>query len=122
MNALADRTVIYDSDCGFCTQSARWVSKNGRVNVVPWQGLDLAALGLTEADVMAAAYWYDEGRVKASADQAIGYSLIARGGFPGLLGRIIIAPGVRLLAAPVYRVVAKNRHRLPGGTAACALK
>ena len=38
-----------------------------------------------------------------------------------LIGRLLQLPPVRALAWPGYRWVARNRHRLPGGTAACAL-
>ena len=38
-----------------------------------------------------------------------------------LLGRLLQLPLVRVLADRVYRVLAANRMRLPGGTAACAL-
>jgi predicted DCC family thiol-disulfide oxidoreductase YuxK len=30
-------------------------------------------------------------------------------------------PIVRKLAAAIYRVIANNRHRMPGGSPACAL-
>src|SRR5215218_7513306 len=53
---------VYDGDCGFCTASASWIGRRLRVpvRVAPWQSLDLAALGLVEADVTSAAYWIDE--------------------------------------------------------------
>jgi predicted DCC family thiol-disulfide oxidoreductase YuxK len=35
------------------------------------------------------------------------------------LGTIGDLPGIRSVAAGTYRVIAKNRHRLPGSTAAC---
>ena len=44
-----------------------------------------------------------------------------RSGGYGLWGRIIDLPVIRALAAAVYRVIAKNRHRMPGGLPACAL-
>jgi predicted DCC family thiol-disulfide oxidoreductase YuxK len=38
-----------------------------------------------------------------------------------LVARTMRAPGIRVLSAAGYRLVAKNRHRLPGGTPACEL-
>jgi predicted DCC family thiol-disulfide oxidoreductase YuxK len=38
-----------------------------------------------------------------------------------VLGRAMLLPGVSWVAARVYGWVAANRHRLPGGTPACAL-
>jgi hypothetical protein len=46
------------------------------VEVVPWQGLDLAEVGLTEEQVRAAAYWLD-GQVVDSGEGAIARSLVA---------------------------------------------
>jgi predicted DCC family thiol-disulfide oxidoreductase YuxK len=34
---------------------------------------------------------------------------------------VLAAPPVSALAWPIYRWIARNRHRLPGGTAACSL-
>jgi predicted DCC family thiol-disulfide oxidoreductase YuxK len=34
---------------------------------------------------------------------------------------VLRTPPVRWLAAGVYRLIANNRQRMPGGTAACAL-
>ncbi|WP_330185843.1 DUF393 domain-containing protein [Nocardia sp. NBC_01503] len=36
------------------------------------------------------------------------------------VGAIMLNPPISWLAAALYRLVAKNRHRLPGGTPACA--
>jgi predicted DCC family thiol-disulfide oxidoreductase YuxK len=38
-----------------------------------------------------------------------------------LAGTVLAVPPVRALAWPVYRWVARHRHQLPGGTAACEL-
>jgi predicted DCC family thiol-disulfide oxidoreductase YuxK len=115
-----ERTLIYDADCGFCTRSANWLAKTGKVSIKPWQGIrDLEALGLTEEMVETAAYWADGGEVRAAAESAIARALIARGRGWSIAGRFILA--VRPLAAPVYKVIAKNRHAMPGGTDACRL-
>jgi predicted DCC family thiol-disulfide oxidoreductase YuxK len=37
------------------------------------------------------------------------------------VGVVLQVPPISWLAALVYVVVAKNRHRLPGGTPACKL-
>ena len=115
-----ERTLIYDADCGFCTRSAKWLAKTGKVNINPWQGIrDLGALGLTEEMVETAAYWADGGEVRSSAESAIARALIARGPGWGVAGRFILA--VRPVASPVYKLIAKNRHAMPGGTDACRL-
>ncbi|WP_285240044.1 DUF393 domain-containing protein [Pseudarthrobacter sp. MEB009] len=117
-----ERTLIYDADCGFCTRSAKWLARGGQVNIKPWQGIrDLDALGLTEEMVETAAYWADSGSIRAGAEAAIAQALIAKGSGWPLLGKVILLPGVRFIASRVYKVIAKNRHAMPGGTDACRL-
>lgn len=114
--------LIFDGDCGFCTSSARWIEARlpDRVEVVPWQTLDLDALGLTEDDVTTAAYWIDDTGTHRG-HEAIGRSLMSGGGVWAWIGRVIVTPPISWLAAPVYALVARNRHRLPGSTDACRL-
>ncbi|MEZ5243606.1 MAG: DUF393 domain-containing protein [Acidimicrobiales bacterium] len=115
--------LVFDGDCGFCTSSARWIEArlSGHAAVVPWQSCDLGELGLTEADVTTAAYWIDESGTAHRGHRAIGLSLMTAGGAWAIVGRLIITPPISWLAGPVYRLVAKYRHRLPGATDACRL-
>ncbi len=106
--------LVYDGDCGFCTRCARWLDRNARdVEVVPWQSLDLAEVGLTEQQVRAAAYWLDD-QVVDSGEGAIARSLVACGSGYAVLGRLLLLGGVRRVAAVAYRLVARHRGRLPG--------
>ena len=116
--------LIYDGDCGFCTTSARWIERRlpADVAVVSWQSLDdLAPMGLTLDDVAAAAWWVEPPRSPLGGHLAIGAALRAVGGAWGLVGRALLAPPLRWIGAPVYRLVARYRYRLPGGTAACRI-
>jgi hypothetical protein len=38
-----------------------------------------------------------------------------------VLAAVVRLPGIRAGARVVYRWVSRNRHRLPGGTPACAV-
>ena len=118
-----ETVLVFDGDCGFCTSSARWIEARlpTDVAVVPWQSCDLGELGLTEADVTTAAYWIDHSRKAHRGHDGIGRALITAGGFWGLVGRHKITPPASWLARPVYALIAKNRHRLPGSTDACRL-
>lgn len=113
--------LVYDADCGFCTRCADWLAARSDLDVVAWQSLDLAAVGLTEAQVKEAAYWLEDGRPVDRASGAIARSLRACGGVAGLAGRLMMLPVVRSLAALVYPFIARNRQRLPGGTPACRM-
>jgi predicted DCC family thiol-disulfide oxidoreductase YuxK len=117
-------TLVYDADCGFCTRSVqfiqRWVDRRDRYDVRPWQELDLAAVGLTAQDCdEAAQFLMADGSVR-SGHEAIASA--ATHGAPGWrpVGHLLLAPGISWVAARTYRWVAAHRHRLPGGTAACA--
>lgn len=105
--------LVYDGDCRFCTGWARWlVVRAPGVDVVAWQTLDLDAIGLTEQQVRAAAYWVD-GRGVVGAERAVARSLRACGGGYAVLGRLLLLPGVRRVAAVGYGWVARHRARLP---------
>ena len=113
-------TLIFDGDCGFCTTSAGWAKRIvPGADVVAWQLIDLDQFGITPAAADAELQYVDaDGRVSGGSD-AIAGLLVSRGSVWGVLGRFMLLPGVRTVAGVVYRWVAKNRHRLPGGTPAC---
>lgn len=114
--------LIYDADCGFCTKSANWLARTGRVSIRSWQELpSLDDVGLTFEMVTTAAYWLDDGAPTASGQDAIARALKERGGIWRACGRLILFPPINAIARPVYRFIAKNRHAMPGGTAACKL-
>ena len=115
--------LVYDGDCGFCTRTARWLARRvpAGVEVRPWQALDLGALGLSETQVRDAAYWITPRGKQHRGEAAIAEALRVAGEPWRSAGDLILMPGVRRLAARVYDVIARNRHRLPGGTDACEL-
>jgi predicted DCC family thiol-disulfide oxidoreductase YuxK len=115
--------LIFDGDCSFCTSSAKWIEHRlpSSTRVEPWQRIDLDALGLTEVDVTTAAYWVNERGRTFRGHRSIGKALMAAGGVWKPVGALILLPPFSWLAALLYAIVAKNRHRLPGGTPACKL-
>jgi predicted DCC family thiol-disulfide oxidoreductase YuxK len=113
---------VYDGDCAFCTSTARFAQRvlPARVEWTPWQFADLRALGLTEGAVRESVQWVDGRGGRASGPVAIAWVLRASGGPWAVLGHVLNAKPVLLAAWPIYRWVARNRHRMPGGTPACA--
>ena len=115
--------LVFDGDCAFCTTWARrWQRWSGAENVEPWQFLDLDELGLTEAACDSAVQWVAADGSVESAEDAVAAALRHQGRGWRVLGSLLMLPGVHALAGVVYHLVAKNRYRLPGGTAACALR
>ena len=119
--------LIFDGDCAFCTSSASWLAqrlhRKGGLNaqLVAWQFADLAALGISRQRAQQEALWIAADGTISGGAEAFAAWLRFRGGAYGLAGSGMSLPGVRQLAAAVYRLIAKNRHRMPGGSPACAL-
>ncbi|MFK4123113.1 DUF393 domain-containing protein [Streptomyces longwoodensis] len=115
--------LVFDGDCGFCTTSVGLVRRllRPRCEVVAWQHADLASLGVTAGRARYEALWVTPtGRVYGGAQAVAKILLSARGAWP-VLGALLTLPPVRWAAHGVYRLVAENRGRLPGGTPACAV-
>ena len=113
---------LYDGDCAFCSSCARWLQRwvPTSAPVQPWQFTDIGVLGVTPAECDAAVQWI-EGSNRAAGPAAIAALLRTSHVWWRAVGRVL---GTRLglaLTWPMYRWVARNRDRMPGGTAACAL-
>jgi predicted DCC family thiol-disulfide oxidoreductase YuxK len=121
--AMDQPTFVYDGDCAFCTSCAEFIGSRipTRAKVLPWQFADLDALGLTVAECEAAVQWVDPAGARGAGPDAIAFLLRDSGPMWRLAGRMLATRPVRTVAWPAYRWVARNRHRLPGGTAACSL-
>lgn len=123
-NRPAPPVLVYDGDCGFCTRSAlvarRFVMPTGGTVVASYD-LDLDAFGLTMDECLEALQFVDSrGRVHAAQD-AVAHLLLAGAPWWRPLGAVLLVPGLNAVAGVLYRAVARNRYRLPGGTAACAM-
>ncbi|QYC40433.1 hypothetical protein Nocox_14085 [Nonomuraea coxensis DSM 45129] len=116
--------LVYDGDCGFCANALSRL--RGVLPVWPqvaaWQDLDLEAHELSLSQVTGAAWWVEPGRAPAGGALAFA-ALLARQ--PSRrwrwLGRLLSTPPTSWAARLVYVVVARTRHRLPGGTAMCSI-
>ena len=128
--------LIYDGDCAFCQRCLDW-----GLRVLPDfpQALSYASLlpeqyGLSLEDVQQSIWLVDvaapltvrqAGKSHWSGHRAAAQILLRQptksqfGFFWRMLGFLIILGGP--VSALAYRLVAKNRHRLPGATAACEL-
>ena len=113
---------LFDGDCAFCSSCARFIERRipTTAEVRAWQLTDLDALGVTPAETEEAVVWVAPGGATAAGPVAIARLLVDAGSVWRPLGWLLDLPPVRWLAWPVYRLVARNRHRMPGGTAACS--
>jgi len=122
------RVLIYDGDCQFCQLSLEFGIKNLRIfpQYVAFQKINPKEFGLTEEQVRSQ-IWL------APKSPAVGASLgghLAAGAILGLqpslwlraLGWLASTPPTSWVADFIYRLIAANRHRLPGGSRACKLE
>ncbi len=114
---------LYDGDCAFCSSCARFISRRLATNaqVLPWQTVDIFPLGVTEQQCDTAVQWIGRDRRVFSGARAIAELLLDAGSLWRPMGRLLRLRPVLWLAEPLYRWVARNRHRMPGGTATCSL-
>lgn len=112
---------LYDGDCAFCTSCARVLERiEPETEIVAWQHADLAELGITAEQAADAVQWIHIDGTVRSGHEAIAATLKTAGRSWKFAGRVMLLPGTSWTAAKIYRLVADNRHRLPGGTPACA--
>lgn len=123
--------LIFDGDCAFCTSSLlfgeRLLGTDGWASI-PFQFAEMDALAsftagaATRERAEREILWVTPtGQVYGGAD-AVAKLLMRTRRFPWvLLGAVALLPGVRALTDVIYRLIAANRHRLPGGTPACAI-
>lgn len=115
--------LVFDGDCSFCTSAANFVVRysSAPLTATPWQFADLQNLGLTEAKAS------KEVQLVVGSQTYGGYQCFAKilrmqkNQLLVVLGWLMICPPINLLSAAGYALVAKNRHKLPGGTPACKL-
>ena len=117
-------TLIFDGDCGFCTTSANFIVKASKpkVTTIPYQWADLENFGLTTMQTEKRVYLNVAGE-NFGGHKAVAKLLRLQ---PNIvlraLGAISLIPPFSWFAAMLYWLTAKYRHKLPGGTPACALK
>ncbi|MEU5385266.1 MULTISPECIES: thiol-disulfide oxidoreductase DCC family protein [Kitasatospora] len=126
--------LVFDGDCAFCSSCVRWAERYPRQSLssagwdaVAWQFADMAALAeFTGGEVSAErasreVLWVTPDRRVYGGAQALARLLMRSGGLWAWAGGALALAPVRPVADVVYRWVAKNRDRMPGGTPACAL-
>lgn len=125
MTACAEKrpVFLFDGDCAFCTSCARLLERIGpEATIAAWQVSDLDELGVTAAQAAQAVRWIELDGTVRGGHEAIAAALGTASWPWRIAGRTLLLPGVSPLAAAVYRLVARNRQRLPGGTPACAMR
>ncbi|MGO1583113.1 MAG: thiol-disulfide oxidoreductase DCC family protein [Actinomycetaceae bacterium] len=117
-----DGHLLYDGDCGICTSLAMWLGRRDMgCGITPITPERLARLGV-DADraTREIPFALPSGEVRYGA-RAIAAALRTGPAWLRAAGAVLDVRPLRPVAAWAYGVVARNRGRLPGRTAACAL-
>ena len=116
--------LLYDADCGFCTQAVGVlgrIDRRRRVRILALQSEDARRhFRLTEELALQQVWALDARGRRYGGAEAVNVVLSAALGFPGPLWFYRL-PGVRWCQDRIYRAVAANRYRLPGSTGSCTL-
>lgn len=115
--------LIFDGDCGFCTSTANAVVARSTVPIVAhaWQLTDVTRFGLTEQQTAARVYLV-VGDEKFGGHLAFAYLLFIQKNWAlKAVGWLLTVPPLCWVESLGYALVARFRHRLPGGTPACKM-
>ncbi len=116
-------TLIFDGDCSFCTTTANYVAKHTKapLEVVPWQFAELGKFGLTAEMTAKRVYLVDDGALFAGHKAFSRILRLQPRWYFKFLGALMTAPLLTWVFALGYSLVARYRHKLPGGTPACQM-
>ena len=92
------------------------------MNVHAWQLIDVGLYGLTKEQTAAKVYFVVGGKAFAGHEPFGQILLAQRNWLLKAVGFVLMHPPLSWLAKPGYSLVARYRHKLPGGTPACEMK
>ncbi len=116
--------LIFDGDCGFCTTSVDWLRRAlpAMPPAEPYQWTDLEAYGLTRAEA-SSRVWMVVAGTRYGGHLALSALLRHQPSAAWrFAGWMLATPPFSIAAAIGYRLVARYRSLLPGGTPACAVR
>ena len=106
-------TFYYDGDCGLCVGFVRWAQGLDRRNGITWtanKSLDEPPAGLSWEAMASSAYLLSETGGLYEGFFAI-REVLTRIRMLAPLGWLMSVQGAALIGRPMYRFVARNRHR-----------
>ena len=116
--------LIFDGDCGFCTSTSNLIAKHSSRPIAahPWQFIEVAEYGLTQAQTAAKVYFVRGGMAYAGHEAFAQILIWQRNPLLRAVGHVLLVPPLSWVARPGYALVARFRHKLPGGTPACKME
>ncbi len=94
-----------------------------KVAVAAWQAIPAywQALGLTQTDMQTQVWYVSADQQHLSGGAAAINDTLRHTWYLRPIAYLYRLPGIRQLEDAVYRLVADNRHRMPGGTPTCRI-
>jgi predicted DCC family thiol-disulfide oxidoreductase YuxK len=124
MTTSETAVLIFDGDCGFCTTTANYIEKNSStpIGIHPWQWVELSDYGLTKELASAKVQVFAGGKLFGGHRAFAKLLRLQKHWWFKVLGAFLVLPPFSWAARVGYYFVAKYRHKLPGGTPACATR
>ena len=124
MSKSETAVLIFDGDCGFCTTTANYIKTNSSVElgIQPWQWVNLSDYGLTQQLASSKVQMVVNGKSFGGHRAFAKLLRIQKQWWFKVVGGLLVTPPFSWGARLGYYFVAKYRHKLPGGTPACAIK
>lgn len=122
--AVPPPVLLFDGDCAFCSSCARWIERRvpTPTRLAAWQLTELEPLGTTVDEVDAAVVMVRVDLRRTHGPEAFADLLrTSTSGAWRTVGALLGTRPVLAVAWPAYRLIARNRHRMPGGTPQCSL-
>jgi len=116
-------TLIFDGDCGFCTTAANFAVRHSHfpITAVAWQLTDVTEYGLLTQQTADKVWLVVDGERYGGHEAVARILTLQRRPLSTLLGYLMLIPPMCAVSSLGYRLVARYRHKLPGGTPACKL-
>ena len=119
--------LLYDGDCAFCSRCVDWGFS--QLNAFPTaltsqsqSDEQLRQLGLSRPQVTERVYLVlPDGRSFGGASAVAQLLRLQTAWWWVAIGTALTLPGIRSLAEFAYKLVASNRHRMPGASESCEL-
>lgn len=124
MHASLNRPVfLFDADCGVCQNATDAIRARVRppVDIVGYQTVDFAALGVSEQELSEGPVFVDVDGSRSIGPLGMARMLTMSGAGYRMAGRFILAPGVRNILGRLGPVMYRYKDRLPGATPACSV-
>ncbi len=115
--------LIFDGDCGFCTSTANFIVAKTKAPIVAhaWQLVDVTQFGILEAQAKDRVYLIVDGRPFGGHEAFANILYLQKKWALSTVAFLMLVPPLCWVSRLGYWLVARFRHRLPGGTPACKL-